>query len=139
VHGVLLAGGEMSASEIAKSAEISDSQANTTLKRLEKAGKAIRTGQARWTRWSASEGERQPVSEGPAEREVGNAEVRKDGSLEGRILQSCMIEAATLPELAGRLAPVDAREIRDAVGQLIREGELRTHHKNGRTVYSFAG
>jgi transposase len=139
VHAILRSGGEISSGEVAKTIEISDSQANTSLKRLEKAGKATRTGQARWTRWSAAEGERQAVSEGPGEREVGNAEVSKDGSLEGRILQSCMVAPATLPELIERMAPEEPVRTRTAVGGLVRERELRTNHKNGQTVYRFAG
>ena len=130
---------ELSSTEVGRAVGLSESQAKTALGNLEALGKVKRTGKGRWTRWSLGEETRTPVSQGPGEREKGSEGAEKHGSLEGRIMQACMLEPKTMESLAGDFKDAGYSAIQAAVGKLVREGELRSRHKGGKVVYAFVG
>lgn len=135
-------GGTCSGPEIYERADLSKATAAGWLARLVIDGSVERHGKSRATRYSI------PTSVEPAtpaaERKQPGALVGGDRtgrgaaqepSLEGKILAYLQLNSgATGPGIALGIG-VSLNEVRPELGKLIRESEIRTHHKNGDVVY----
>jgi len=111
-----------------------DEELRPILKGLVAEGQLVRTGRTSATRYSLPDASGAPPAPTPPSTNGGGAE----GSLQGRILQACMLGPLTIAQMALKLGANEG-DLRGAVGALLREGELRAQKSNGTVSYAFVG
>jgi hypothetical protein len=114
-----------------------DEELRPILKGLVAEGQLVRTGRTSATRYSLPAASGAPPPSSPPTSPSTNG-AGTEGSLQGRILQACMLGPLTIAEMKAKL-DVEEGELRNAVGALMRESELRIQQRNGSTAYAFVG
>lgn len=129
-------GGRASRGEIARRCDITHTQVKTALgeacrlKRLEMVG---HRGGARYVTLETVT----PVTEGPPADRGKPTGTEQAPTLQGRILSALQFGTKRMEDLVFELETPE-NTVRAAVGRLVREGELRTGHERGYTVYGLA-
>lgn len=127
-------------SVVVERVEVSRSTVYKILSGLAEDGKLRCTGNRRSLRYALLAETKAPVIP-PSERNgrPSGAETNGHGTLEGRVLAWLQVNPNSSGPAIGIAVETPLNDLRPVLGKLMREGDVRTGHKNGETVYHFVG
>jgi hypothetical protein len=140
LEALRLLGEPASSGQVAGSTDLTQNQASYALKDLAERGKCIRTGHGRHTLYRLPDETRAPATPAADRNRPNGADLNgRTGTLEGRVLAWLQVNPNSSGPAIGIAVETPLNDLRPVLGKLMREGDVRTGHKNGETVYHFVG